>query len=680
MQFNLPTYLCLYFFMSIFTSTEIISLQRSKVTSEVSTNKVKAISDSLENMDNFYVFDSLLARKDTLKYFHLYCMGRDLAELKPRLSFAIADSILEQSKRDGYTRGIISGYNLLGIIYTYQDDYVMAVTNLKEAIKIGQRNKDNTSQGVKDKYGCSLYYLGDLYFKRKDYKIALDYYKKSMAVFDSYSETELLEEDLNFTLTAIAFTTIREDRAYAIYSVGKTFIKLGNLDKARIYLDKAFEIAEKTSFVRLQSRIYYSQSELELALKDTATSVERINKSLELLGTVNLNEYRIYNYLKLMEIYLAQGNYKEIEGIYSLLLKLTVDMNMQKEKVKIHKMYSEYLFVIGKPKEAYKELEIANKISERLADENQSRRFGQIEAGIKYQKQLFDLELDSIKSKEEENRLTTQLYFTIAITLLLIIVAIIIFNYARKNKTLNNQLTKANDELEIANTQLTVLNETKTKLFRIISHDLSNPIKEFDARVTQLKEDISKDDNQNIIFKVNALGESASSIYNLLNSLLNWAESQFDEISIQKVEVNLDEAISRILRLNKSNIEHKQLIIEKDLELTNLNTDPNIFQIIIRNIIQNSIKFTPTGGSIRISTYEEDGFNILSITDTGQGMSKEQIDAILTNNYYNINFDDIQTGNSLGLRAVKDYIDQLDCKLFIESSVDNGTKVIIYFS
>jgi signal transduction histidine kinase len=666
--------------MSIFTSSEIISLQRSKVTSEISTNKVKAVTDSLKNMDSFYIFDSLLARKDTLKYFHLYCWGRDLAELKPNLSFAIADSILEQSKRDGYTRGIISGYNLLGVLYTYQDDYVMAVTNLKEAIKIGQRNKDNTSQDIKDKYGCSLYYLGDLYFKRKDYKIALDYYKKSMAVFDSYSETELLEEDLNFTLTAIAFTTIREDRAYAIYSVGKTFIKLGNLDKARIYLDKAFEIAKKTSFVRLQSRIYYSQSELELALNDTTSAIERINKSLELLGTVNLNEFRIYNYLKLMEIYLAQGNYKEIESIYSLLLKLTVDMNMQKEKVKTHQMFSEYLFVIGKPKEAYKELEIANKISERLVDENQSRRFGQIEAGIKYQKQLFDLELESIKSKEEEKRLTTQLYFTIVITLLLIMVAIIIFNYARKNKILNNQLTKVNDDLEIANTQLTVLNETKIKLFRIISHDLSNPIKEFDARVTQLKEDISKDDNQNIIFKVNALGESASSIYNLLNSLLNWAESQFKEIRIEKANVNIDEAIRRVLLLNKSNIEHKQLIIEKDLELTNLNTDPNIFQIIIRNIIQNSIKFTPTGGSIRISTYEEDGFNILSIADTGQGMSKEQIDAILTNNYYNINFDDIQTGNGLGLRAVKDYIDRLDCKLFIESSVDNGTKVIIYFS
>jgi two-component sensor histidine kinase len=61
-------------------------------------------------------------------------------------------------------------------------------------------------------------------------------------------------------------------------------------------------------------------------------------------------------------------------------------------------------------------------------------------------------------------------------------------------------------------------------------------------------------------------------------------------------------------------------------------------------------------------------------------MSKEQIDVILALNYYNINFDDIHTGNSLGLRAVKDYIDQLDCNLFIESSAYKGTNVTIYFS
>lgn len=659
--------------MSIFTINDMKSFQRSKVNSYIEPDKNKTITDSLESINNFYVFDSLLARKDTLKYFHLYCMGRDFAQLKPNLSFAIADSIIEHSKQDNYVRGIISGYNLLGILYTNSDDYVKAVANLKEAIRIGERNRSNNNKFIKDKYGCTLYYLGDLYFKRNEYKNALDYYIKSMNVFNNFSNTELLNEDYNYTLTSFAISTIREDRAYAIYGVGKTFIKLGNLEKARKYLNIANELAEQTLFERLKSRIYYSMSELDLASKDTISAIDNLNNSLELSLTLNLNEFTIKNYLMLMEVYLAQENYTDIESIYSKLMNLTNIMNMKEDKAKTHQLYSEYLYVIGKPKEAVQEEEKANRIRNKILDDNKSRRFGQLEEDIKYQRKIFDIELKSIKANEEEKRRTTQLYFSIALILLLVIVVIVIVFYMKKNKELN-------DELKIANSQLTELNETKTKLFRIVSHDLMNPIKEFDARITELKEDLDNGENSNIATNVGGLGESARSIYSLLNSLLDWAESQFKEIKIQKVNVNIEEAINRILLLYKANIKEKQLTIERDLEITNLYTDPNIFQIIIRNIIHNSIKFTPSGGSIKISTYEEDGFNFLSIEDTGRGMSKEKIDAILSNTHYNINFDDIQTGSSLGLRAVKDYIDLLNGILSIESSPNKGTRVTIYFS
>ncbi len=673
MQFKLLTYLCLYSIISIFTSNDMKSFQRSKVNSYINPDKNKTITDSLESINNFYVFDSLLARTDTMKYFHLYCIGRDFAQLKPNLSFAIADSIIEHSKQDNYVRGIISGYNLLGILYSNSDDYVKAVANLKEAIRIGERNRNNNNKFIKDKYGCTLYYLGDLYFKRNEYKNALDYYIKSMNIFNSFSNTELLNEDYNYTLTSFAISTIREDRAYAIYGVGKTFIKLGNLEKARKYLNITNELAEQTLFEILKSRIYYSMSELDLASKDTISAIDNINKSLELSLSLNLNEFTIKNYLMLMEVYLAQENYTDIESIYSKLINLTNIMNMKEDKAKTHQLYSEYLYVIGKPKEAVQEVEKANRIRNEILDDNKSRRFGQLEEDIKYQRKIFDIELKSIKANEEEKRRTTQLYFSIALILLLIIVVIVIVFYIKKNKELN-------DELKIANSQLTELNETKTKLFRIVSHDLMNPIKEFDARITELKEDLDNGENSNIATNVGGLGESARSIYSLLNSLLDWAESQFKEIKIQKVNVNIEEAINRILLLYKANIKEKQLTIEQDLEITNLYTDPNIFQIIIRNIIHNSIKFTPAGGSIKISTYEEDGFNFLSIEDTGRGMSKEKIDAILSNTHYNINFDDIQTGSSLGLRAVKDYIDLLNGILSIESSPNKGTRVTIYFS
>lgn len=290
------------------------------------------------------------------------------------------------------------------------------------------------------------------------------------------------------------------------------------------------------------------------------------------------------------------------------------------------------------------------------------------------------MELESIKANEEEKRLTTQLYYTFAVVLLLILIATIVLLYARKNKQLSTKLSLTNDELEIVNTQLTELNDTKTKLFRIISHDLKNPIKEFDRGVNHLIKISNKDDYSQNTTYLQSMSDSASNIYNLLNSLLQWAESQFKDTSIIKTEVDIKKVIDRTVALHQTQIEEKSLQINAILNTTSLFTDPNIIQIVVRNVIHNSIKFTPYGGSITISSQREDDFTIIEIADTGQGMPQQLIDAVLGNQHYNINYDDVHTGAGLGLRAVKDYIDQLGGNLFIESTPGIGTTVTIYFS
>lgn len=679
MQSKILLYLFIYLIVGIFQSYTMFSLQRSKVSDYDNYIKIKAITDSLESMGNFQIFDSLLARTDTMKYFHLYCMGIDFAQVKPSLSVSIADSMINHSRKDKYLRGTIGGYNLRGIIFTHGSDYLMAVTNLKEALKIGETNKNNPTASIKDKYACTLYYLGDLYYKKGDYLVALDYYKKSLENFNSYSELDLKKEDLNFLLTGIAFTTIREDKAYAMYSVGKTYLKMNEIGRAKKYLTNSLDLAQKTEYDRLEAMIYFSFSEVELLSSDTTKAMENIDKSIALTLSNNLNEYSIYNYLNLMGIYIAQRNFKQIDYLYAELIVLTNKMNMLMEKAETHQLYSKYLNLIGNTKEGYLELEKSTKLQSQLSDDNRSREFGQQEAGIKYQQQLYDMELQSIKSDAEEKRLTTNLYFTLAVIVLLIIIAMIILLYARKNKQLNKRISKVNDELETVNTQLTELNDTKTKLFRIISHDLKTPIMEFEKGLLHLKNNPTQNCSSQSTTYLNELSDSASNINGLLNSLLQWAEAQFNDVVIKKTYVDLDRVISRTITLFKSQIDDKELQINTNLDIKSIYTDQNILQIIIRNVIHNSIKFTPKGGKITVNVLKEDDFTIIAIADTGQGMSQDQIDAILNNNYYHINYEDAQTVSGIGLRAVKDYINQLDGNLFIESSPNNGTTVTIYF-
>lgn len=676
MQTKFLQYFFIYLIVGIFSLSTLNSFQRSKVSFKDHSKRVKAITDSIETVENFVIFDSLLARTDTMKYFHLYCMGRDYAQLKPQLSIAVADSMILHSAKDNYSRGIISGYNLLGIIYTYEDNYIRALTNLKKAVSIGLNAED--SEKIKDKYGCTLYYLGDLYFQKKDYEVALNYYKESYKIFDSYTETDMAKEDLNFVLTSYAFTTIREDKAYAMYSIGRSYLNLGKLDSAKNYLDKSLVVAKETTHNRLEAKIYYTLARLENHKQNIDSSLEFSEKSLDLSESSNLMEYVIYNYILQMEIGLANSDYSYIEGHYSKVIPLVRHMGMRNELAKAHQFYAEYLNKNGNSDLAFQKLEEANKIREELNDDEVARKFGQQESAMKYQQSVYESELETIKAKEEEKRVTTQLYFSLAILILILIISILVFKNARKNKRLSKELQATNEKLEFANSKLIELNDTKTKLFRIISHDLKNPIKEFESGVKHLL-DSDKKEKSEIDYYLKELSISANNIHTLLYSLLNWAESQFSDRPMSISETNIDDDINKILSLYKSSVDEKNLSVEVDLQVEKLVTDTNILQIILRNIIHNSIKFTPIGGKIRISTKSEDDFTILEVTDTGIGMSNEQVEAILNGNYLPTNQSDLFTNTGIGLRAVNDYVNQLGGNLFIESTSNTGTVVTVYF-
>lgn len=97
------------------------------------------------------------------------------------------------------------------------------------------------------------------------------------------------------------------------------------------------------------------------------------------------------------------------------------------------------------------------------------------------------------------------------------------------------------------------------------------------------------------------------------------------------------------------------------MEIPTILTDSNLLHTIVSNLIQNSIKYTPSGELITIYTSTEDDCEIFDIS-----VSQVQIDAILQCSHYQINFDDLKTESGVDLSLVKDYFDQLECNIIIE--------------
>jgi PAS domain S-box-containing protein len=235
---------------------------------------------------------------------------------------------------------------------------------------------------------------------------------------------------------------------------------------------------------------------------------------------------------------------------------------------------------------------------------------------------------------------------------------------------------RAEAEIKQKNEELIRLNAEKDKFFSIIAHDLRGPFSGFLGLSELLVENVSDLTIDKIQkFAVN-IRDSASNLFRLLENLLQWASMQQGLISVKPEFMHLypvvNECSATLLDLAKTkNIEIAYNIPH---ELT-VFTDGNILQTILRNLVSNSIKFTPIGGKITISAKTADNKNTeISVKDTGIGMSPAMV-----NNLFRMDVRTNRIGtegepsSGLGLLLCKESIEKLGGKIWVESEEGKGT-------
>lgn len=188
------------------------------------------------------------------------------------------------------------------------------------------------------------------------------------------------------------------------------------------------------------------------------------------------------------------------------------------------------------------------------------------------------------------------------------------------NSNLENLIKERTKDLLIANNQ-------KDKLFSIIAHDLRapfNPIIGYSE--TMIEEDnLSIHDYQDLARKIYSCSKKT---LRFLDTLLNWSRFQLCESAICKQPYNIVEIVNSAIDTLYESANIKNITINNNIEPVQIYLDKNILTIVLRNIISNAIKFTSHGGFITLSTFVEKDDHVISISDTGVGMSQETIDRI----------------------------------------------------
>ena len=163
----------------------------------------------------------------------------------------------------------------------------------------------------------------------------------------------------------------------------------------------------------------------------------------------------------------------------------------------------------------------------------------------------------------------------------------------------------------------------------------------------------------------------------LVTNLLDLSKIESDSFSLNKKVFDINEHIRRTLITFETRIDDKNLNIEvsfKD-DPCSVFADQDYISQVLRNLIDNAIKFTPEGGTIAILTHNKDGKAWISVSDTGKGIPEEDLLQIWER-FYKVEKAHTpgSDGTGLGLSIVKKIIEQHDEEITIESELGKGTK------
>ncbi len=225
--------------------------------------------------------------------------------------------------------------------------------------------------------------------------------------------------------------------------------------------------------------------------------------------------------------------------------------------------------------------------------------------------------------------------------------------------------------------ELRDVNVTKDQIFTILAHDIKSPftgLLGMTELVSSYIDDFSRDELKEY---VGGIHESAKVIFSLIENLLVWSRVQGGRFILKKEMLNADEIAAEVIRLFENNATEKNITLKSKIEpSTTVYADKTVLSIVLRNLISNSIKFTPKNGLVSLMAVQEEKLTRFTVKDTGIGMTSEVIQSLMKNNKINsTEGTNKEQGSGVGIAVSRDFIKMHNGTLLIESSAESGTEI-----
>jgi two-component system, sensor histidine kinase and response regulator len=255
-------------------------------------------------------------------------------------------------------------------------------------------------------------------------------------------------------------------------------------------------------------------------------------------------------------------------------------------------------------------------------------------------------------------------------------------NDATRQKELEKAQKKLLDKeiIELQNEELKKLNATKDKFFSIIAHDLRSPFNSIIGFSQMLIDKVQSMDKEKIANMAQIINEASKVAMDLLSNLIEWSLSQSGRLEFHPEKSLILDVVKNVEPLFAPAAREKGIAIKTEIpSQLKAYADEVLLETILRNLISNAIKFTHPGGEIIISAKEQNNQVVVSVADSGVGITPNKINKLFRiEEHVTTEGTNKEKGNGLGLVICKEFVEKHEGRIWVESKEGEGC--IFYFS
>lgn len=242
-------------------------------------------------------------------------------------------------------------------------------------------------------------------------------------------------------------------------------------------------------------------------------------------------------------------------------------------------------------------------------------------------------------------------------------------------RALEIKVKKRTQELADANTELINLNKSKSDFVSAVSHELRTPlaaVKGYASLINSGQFGPLEEAQKERLLKIE---KHVDLLTQLINNLLDIARIESGRITMEREPIPVDEFLLTVHEMVRPQIEEKQ--INYDVNVNNVEQligDSTHLQRVFMNLLSNAIKYTPEKGTIRLEMKRENNSIIASVSDTGCGISKDEIPKLFQQFYRTSDpINQKIRGTGLGLALVKQIIEAHNGTIWVTSEKNKGS-------